>query len=70
MRIIKPGKIELPKEIQFDCEYCGCVFACELNELSTEQMEVMGLERKRTCYFTAQCPCCRNTVVTITKSYF
>lgn len=34
MRMIKEGKIkELPKEVETKCEYCGCVFAYDKEDV-------------------------------------
>lgn len=34
MRIIKEGKTkELPKEVETECNHCGCVFAYEKEDL-------------------------------------
>lgn len=34
MRIIKEGRIkELPKEVEKECEHCGCVFAYEKEDV-------------------------------------
>lgn len=33
MRIIKEGKMNLPKEVEKTCEHCGCVFAYEKEDV-------------------------------------
>ena len=55
MRIIEPGRVKFPEEIKFECDNCGCVFACERNET---RMTLEGDNYSRVYIFSSKCPCC------------
>jgi len=35
MKIVKYGNIPTPNNFRFECDYCGCVWECEENEVKS-----------------------------------
>lgn len=56
MKILKEGNVRNPKQYNFECKNCRCIF--EAGEHDTMELVLFRNELYRTCI----CPCCKNRV--------